>query len=214
MKRWECSKKPNECPYRFDYRGCTEKNCSFPEEYSNKVNFSLEEQENNNDDIIDWSKQYEVVEKIGIRGYSQIYFKECKYIWTNLVPKTGQANSVQGEMLRMAEKLRHEAIDNGNINWDDNFEYFCDFLKEQLADSNLFDETKSKKLKQVVNYIKDNGNYACKYANGDISDDECDIFRLAYTGDDIYDYLEDAIAEYYLNNESLISYENKDFIYR
>lgn len=42
-------------------------------------------------------------------------------MWKNLVPKSGQADILQGEMLRQAEKLRKEACQNGNINWDDNF---------------------------------------------------------------------------------------------
>lgn len=167
-----------------------------------------------NDDKIDWSKQYEVVEKIGVRGYLQIYLEECKYIWRNMVPKSGQADSLQGEMLRMIVKLRNEAINNGNINWDDNFEWFCNFLKENLVNCDLFDEEKTIKIKMILDYIKDNGNYARKYANGEITDNQVDIFKLAYTDDDIYDYLEDAIAAYYLTHSTPISYEIKDFIYR
>lgn len=176
----------------------------------------IEKSENSTryDDIIDWSKQYEVVEKIGVRGYLQIHFEECKYIWRNMVPKTGQANNLQGEMLRVIIKLRNEAINNGNINWDDNFEWFCNFLKENLVTCDLFDEEKNIKIKMILDYIKDNGNYARKYANGEINDDQVDICKLAYTYDDIYDYLEDAIAEYYLNYKVPILYEHKDFIYR
>ena len=167
-----------------------------------------------NDDKIDWSKQYEVVEKIGVRGYLQIHFEECKYIWRKMVPKSGQADNLQGEILRMIVKLRNEAINNGNINWDDNFEWFCNFLKENLVNCGLFDEEKTIKIKMILDYIKDNGNYARKYANGEITDNQVDIFKLAYTDDDIYDYLEDAIAEYYLTNKIPITYEIKDFIYR
>jgi len=29
----ECTKGINECPYRFDYRGCNKKNCPFSNEY-------------------------------------------------------------------------------------------------------------------------------------------------------------------------------------
>ncbi len=65
---------------------------------------------------IDWSKQYEKIEQIGIKGYSQIYFDECKKIWKNFVPKSGQADNLQGEMLRQAVKLRNEACNNGNVN--------------------------------------------------------------------------------------------------
>lgn len=166
------------------------------------------------DDEIDWSKQYEVVEKIGVKGYLPIHLEECKYIWRNMVPKSGQANNLQGEMLRMAEKLRNEALNNGNINWDDNFEWFCDFLKEKLAYCGLFNETKNTKIEMILNYIKDNGNYARKYADGNITDDEVDILKLAYTDDDIYAYLEDVVADYYLAHKAPISYEIKDFIYR
>ncbi|GAA0077655.1 hypothetical protein UT300005_20330 [Clostridium sp. CTA-5] len=167
-----------------------------------------------NDDKIDWNKHYEVVEKIGVRGYLQKYFEECKSIWKTMVPKSGQANTLQGEMLRMAVKLRNEAMNNGNINWDDNFEWFCLFLKENLADCGLFAEEKNMKIKMILDYINDNGNYARKYANGEISNDQVDIFKLAYTDDDIYNYLEDSIAEYYLVNKAPILYEIKDFIYR
>lgn len=33
---WNCSKEPNDCPYRFDYRGCIKVNCPFPYEYALK----------------------------------------------------------------------------------------------------------------------------------------------------------------------------------
>lgn len=77
------------------------------------------------DDPIDWESAYAVVNKLGLRGYKPKYFKECKRIWKKLVPKQGQADTVQGELLREVEKLRHEAWNNGNINWDDNFAWFC-----------------------------------------------------------------------------------------
>lgn len=33
---WDCNKKPEECPYRWDYRGCIKENCPFPYEYEQK----------------------------------------------------------------------------------------------------------------------------------------------------------------------------------
>ena len=33
---WNCHKKPEECTYRFDYRGCIKENCPFPHEYKQK----------------------------------------------------------------------------------------------------------------------------------------------------------------------------------
>ena len=65
--------------------------------------------------------------------YEQQYFDECKYIWKNYVPQAGQADNLQGELLREIEKIRCEAQDNGNINWDDDYSYFCDFISGKLT---------------------------------------------------------------------------------
>ena len=37
--------------------------------------------------------------------YEQQYFDECKYIWKNYVPQAGQADNLQGELLREIEKI-------------------------------------------------------------------------------------------------------------
>jgi hypothetical protein len=46
-----------------------------------------------------------------------LYFEEAQDIWKNFVPPSGQAATVQGELLRAIEKLRDEAMRNGNGNW-------------------------------------------------------------------------------------------------
>ena len=58
-----------------------------------------------------------------------------KWIWDHLVPVSGQADTVQGELLRAVEKLRWEAQNNGNGNWDDRFEMFTDYLETTLCDN-------------------------------------------------------------------------------
>lgn len=73
--------------------------------------------------------------------YEQQYFDECKYIWKNYVPQAGQADNLQGELLREIEKIRCEAQDNGNINWDDDYSYFCDFISGKLTEQPVFSET-------------------------------------------------------------------------
>ena len=57
----------------------------------------------------------------------------ASWIWRNLVPKSGQALTVQGELLRAVEKLRWEAQENGNINWDEGFVILIDFLEDTLS---------------------------------------------------------------------------------
>ena len=62
------------------------------------------------------------------------YFEEAHEIWKTSVPSTGQADTMQGELLRAVEKLRREAQSNGNQNWDESFEKLLSFLRENLTD--------------------------------------------------------------------------------
>ena len=64
------------------------------------------------------------------------------WIWRNLVPKSGQADTVQGELLRAVEKLRWEAQTNGNINWDEGFEILIAFLEKNLLSHPGLDASK------------------------------------------------------------------------
>ncbi|MFC9617913.1 hypothetical protein [Streptomyces sp. NPDC056938] len=67
------------------------------------------------------------------------YADEAGRIWRTYVPKRGQADTVQGELIRAVEKLRDEAVRNGNINWDDGFERLVLFLGRILNDPGVFD---------------------------------------------------------------------------
>lgn len=166
------------------------------------------------EDKIDWEAQFKVADRLGLRGYKPKHFEECRYIWKTFVPKQGQADCVQGELLREIEKLRHEACSNGNINWDDNFAWFCGNIYDILAGSGMFGPDELKAIREILGFLKENGEYAGTYAEGKIDDSECDPIKLAYTDDDLYDYLADAAAEFYLKNKKPIAYEHKDFIYR
>ena len=66
------------------------------------------------------------------------HFKEAKAIWKEFVPKSGQAETVQGELLRAVEKLRDGAIRNGNANWDQGFEMLLAYLSNHLLDTAAF----------------------------------------------------------------------------
>ncbi len=66
------------------------------------------------------------------------YFAVGKRIWQECVPKSGQSLTVEGELLRSVEKLRDEALRNGNGNWDEGFEILLQFLGGRLLDSKVF----------------------------------------------------------------------------
>jgi hypothetical protein len=59
--------------------------------------------------------------------------KIARWIWRNLVPGWGPCDSVQGELLRSIEKLRVEAQNDGNANWDDGFAGYVDYLDRTLG---------------------------------------------------------------------------------
>lgn len=147
------------------------------------------------------------------------YLEECKYIWKNLVPKEGQSDNLQGELLRQVEKLRYEAQNNGNINWDSNFEFFCEFLQSSLCSSDAISDKEKAAVSDALQRIKSAGQVAYKFAEGEISDEELeDEFHhnddLAYVGDDLYDLICEAIGSFYIKNKVPIPYEPNPDIYR
>lgn len=166
------------------------------------------------DEPIDFESMYAAVNTLGIRGYRPRRFETLKRIWREQVPQSGQADFLQGELLRQAEKLRDEAQRNGNLNWDDNFEWFCGFIAETLEGSGVLDEGQTKKVRGALDYVRECGNYARRYNDGEIPDEEANPMLFAYVDDDLYDFVEDAIALFAERNPEPIPYEKKDFIYR
>lgn len=177
--------------------------------------FSWHNKDNSDkEDTADFEPMYDGVDELGVRGYKPSHFETCKRIWHDHVPESGQSDCIQGELLRQLEGLRYEAQDNGNINWDDNFEFFCDFIGKTLLESGLFEGDVKTKIKGCLSIIKNRGKYACSYNNGEISDEEANPMFFAYVDDDIYDYIADAIAFFAEANISPIPYSGNDSIYR
>ena len=105
------------------------------------------------------------------------YFEEEKAIWQKFVPRSGQAETVQGELLRAVEKLRDEAIRNGNGNWDKGFEILLAYLNDKLLDKEVFNEEQIEETRKILKRLK---NY----------DDP-------YLEDDYYDLLDNRVVDYY-----------------
>lgn len=125
---------------------------------------------------------------------SKDYFKTAKVIWQKLVPKSGQADTVQGELLRAIEKLRDEAQRNGNGNFNKNCHgLLIDFLRNILTSENLFEKLTKDKI------------------NDDL--DRLSIKNNPYTEDDIYDRITERIVDWYLINPTQISHMKNDKLY-
>ncbi len=66
-------------------------------------------------------------------------------LWNMLVPGSGKAQTIQGEMIRIVGRVTHEILDNGGINWDDDYREMIhalnDFLKRnKVLEMELIEE--------------------------------------------------------------------------
>ena len=154
------------------------------------------------------------LEQLKAEQYEQKNFETCKWIWRNYVPKSGQASVLQGELLRELEKLRCEAQDNGNINWDSDFAYFCNFITETLCNQTIYTDDEKVRIKLILSYFQECGEYADKFHNGQISDTELDVEKIAYVYDNLYDIVADAIGELQLRHPDPIPFEKNSEIRR
>lgn len=82
------------------------------------------------------------------------YFEEAKAIWKKYVPPNGQSETVEGELIRAIEKLRYEAQNNGNANWDVEFVRFCDYIWDSLNDDVVFKHDELKEIKNDVDELR------------------------------------------------------------
>lgn len=108
-----------------------------------------------------------------------------EWIWDNLVPLSGPADTVQGELLRAVETLRSEAQRNGNGNWGPRFEGHVDFLEDHLCDPALFDESEREATHSDLARLRDS-----EYS--------------PYLDDDLYDRLVERVVAYCEHNPELI----------
>jgi uncharacterized protein len=81
--------------------------------------------------------------------------QEARRIWREYVPAQGQSLTVQGELLRAVEKLRWEAMTNGNQNWDRDFEKLAEYLRATLVGSELFRAEASAEIVKDIQTILD-----------------------------------------------------------
>ncbi|TGL31646.1 hypothetical protein EHQ52_17110 [Leptospira koniambonensis] len=117
-----------------------------------------------------------------------------KWIWQNLVPKSGQSESVQGELLRSIEKLRYEAQNNGNGNWDKGFELLIDYLEDKILG-------RPKSFFKSFSSIQKDLNRLRKFKN-------------PYVDDDLYDRVSAEIFKFCRENPNLIVHEKNSKLKR
>ena len=119
----------------------------------NILNESLDKIKDENEYKIDLSGFEVIIEPQNYRAIE-------KKIWKEFVPSSGQAKTVQGELLRAVEKLRYESLNNGNLNWDRGFNILVKYLSLKLLDENIFTKSELNEIKMAIGHLK-NYKYPC-----------------------------------------------------
>lgn len=76
-------------------------------------------------------------------------------LWKYLVPPYGRAKTAQGELIRIAGRVRHEIWDNGCINWDDDYRKMLQAFPKYLQLGNPFSEDDIQVAKILTELLRD-----------------------------------------------------------
>src|SRR5262249_25453552 len=81
------------------------------------------------------------------------YWTEHARLWDELVPPSGPAATVQGEVIRIVGKLTREAYTNGNINWIPTGTLLWRFVAHTLDDPETFSADERAQIMEWVRTI-------------------------------------------------------------
>ncbi len=79
--------------------------------------------------------------------------KEQSRLWKELVPPNGQADTLQGELIRITGKLTDQAYRNGNMNWDSDHERMWRFIGEKIANDPIFSSEEQALIREKIEEI-------------------------------------------------------------
>jgi hypothetical protein len=122
------------------------------------------------------------------------YPEEARTLWHTYVPPRGQAETVQGELIRAIEKLRDEAQRNGNANWDESHVILAEFVRDTLVGSELFDEATNAEIDRDVGRLLD--------------------AEVPEASDEPYDRLADRVVEWARAHADPVPHEPNPRLYR
>ena len=129
------------------------------------------------------------------------YIQKANELWEAYVPESGQAATLQGELLREIEALRTEAQENDNINFDEDYAYFCDFILQTLKAARCSPYLKLYRIARALAIIKRYGLLAAQYNRGELSWQEFLALHkgkaaFAYHDNDLYDIILEGIVDF------------------
>lgn len=84
--------------------------------------------------------------------------EQYEQLWELLVPSKGSAKTVQGEVVRIAGKVRDEIYRNGGGNWDADFKKMLDALLVHYSSGHALSANELANAAEIVKYIRKNGD--------------------------------------------------------
>jgi len=96
--------------------------------------------------------------------------KEIQELHKTLVPLRGEAETLQGELVRYIQNLADECYRNGWMNWDEGDEESIEILKRYLIDTKSFSAGIRTSLQSKLDKIKHTGEESA--GDGDLAYEE------------------------------------------
>lgn len=100
-----------------------------------------------------------VAKRITHDGVSPIFVKEGSWeeqyeeLWSFLIPSSGAAKTVQGEVIRIPGRVRDELDRNGGVNWDRNYRKMLQAMPHYLSLGTPLSDNDLKEAKQLISQI-------------------------------------------------------------
>lgn len=101
-----------------------------------------------------------VEKRVEYDGSSPIVIKEKTWqkqhgeLWRLLVPGSGHAATVQGEVIRISGKISYELLDNGGVNWDKEYRLLTNAFLQYLHLGNPLAPEEYKELERICRSIR------------------------------------------------------------
>jgi len=134
-------------------------------------------------ELIDTTKFYPPNSKDTLQP---VYFNTARFLWRTYVPKSGQAETQQGELIRILEKVDNEIRGNGKGNWDYQFTLLANTLRDSLISSKIFPKEIEREIKSDIAELTNE--------------------KTTYIDDDVYDRLTRRIIEWYWRHKEPVKH--------
>lgn len=96
-------------------------------------------------------KKQKINEQIKVK--SATWQEQHNELWNLLVPARNHANTVQGEIIRISGKLSYEILDNGRMNWDNEYVKMTRSMNDYLKQGN-FEEIDLKECSELLEKVR------------------------------------------------------------